>query len=79
MNLTFQDNGKGISSETLKHMFEPFFSTKIGKGGTGLGMSIVENLVTKSLGGHVSVQSTQGAGTVVTVNIPRCAPTSGGE
>ncbi len=79
VNLTFQDNGKGISSETLKHMFEPFFSTKIGKGGTGLGMSIVENLVTKSLGGHVSVQSTQGAGTVVTVNIPRCAPTSGGE
>ena len=79
VNLTFQDNGKGISSETLKHMFEPFFSTKIGRGGTGLGMSIVENLVTKTLGGHVSVQSTPGAGTVVTVNIPRRAPTSRGE
>lgn len=79
VNLTFQDNGKGISEETLKHMFEPFFSTKIGKGGTGLGMSIVENLVTKTLGGHVSLQSTLGAGTVVTVNIPRCAPKAGGE
>jgi signal transduction histidine kinase len=79
VTLTFQDNGKGISEETLKHMFEPFFSTKIGKGGTGLGMSIVENLVTKTLGGHVSVQSTLGAGTVVTVSIPRCAPNSRGE
>lgn len=79
VNLTFQDNGKGISAETLTHMFEPYFSTKIGKGGTGLGMSIVENLVTKTLGGHVSVQSTPDVGTVVTVNLPRCAPTTGGE
>ena len=79
VNLTFQDNGKGIYADTLKHMFEPFFSTKIGKGGTGLGMSIVENLVTKALGGHVSVQSTPDVGTVVAIRIPRCAPTAGSE
>jgi PAS domain S-box-containing protein len=79
VNLTFQDNGKGISADTLKHMLEPFFSTKIGRGGTGLGMSIVENLVTKTLGGHVSVQSTPDVGTVVAIRIPRRAPTAGSE
>ena len=79
VNLTFKDNGKGISAETLKHMFEPFFSTKIGKGGTGLGMSIVENLVTKTLGGYVTVRSTPDVGTEVAVRIPRCAPTAASE
>ncbi len=79
VHLRFQDNGKGISAETLQHMFEPFFSTKIGKGGTGLGMSIVENLVSKTLGGTVSVKSTVGEGTVVTVTIPRSVPSAKGE
>lgn len=79
VDLRFQDNGRGISPETLEHMFEPFFSTKIGTGGTGLGMSIVENLVTKTLGGRISVQSTLGKGTVVTVSLPLQAPrTEGG-
>jgi signal transduction histidine kinase len=79
VELRFQDNGKGISRETLEHMFVPFFSTKIGKGGTGLGMSIVENLVTKTLGGRVAVQSTLGEGTVVTVSIPLQAPRTEGD
>ena len=51
-----------------------FFSTKIGRGGTGLGMSIVENLVTKTLGGHLAVQSTVGRGTAITITLPRHAP-----
>ena len=46
----------------------------IGRGGTGLGMSIVENLVTKTLGGQLSLQSVVGRGTTLTVTLPRHAP-----
>jgi signal transduction histidine kinase len=74
VRLEFSDNGKGIVPEILEHMFEPFFSTKIGRGGTGLGMSIVENLVTKTLGGQLALQSVVGRGTTITVTLPRDAP-----
>ncbi len=74
VTLTFQDNGKGIAAPVLEHLFEPFFSTKIGKGGTGLGMYIVENLVHKTLGGRLRVLSTVGVGTTVIVTLPRSAP-----
>ena len=74
VRLEFSDNGKGIAPAILEQMFEPFFSTKIGRGGTGLGMSIVENLVTKTLGGHLAVQSTVGRGTAITITLPRHAP-----
>jgi PAS domain S-box-containing protein len=72
--LTFADNGCGIAPETLKKMFEPFFSTRIGSGGTGLGMPIVENLVTKTLGGTLTVESTPGKGTTFQITLPLVAP-----
>jgi signal transduction histidine kinase len=70
VKLQFEDNGVGISKENLAILFEPFFSTKIGKGGTGLGMAIVANLVQKTLGGEVSVQSTPGMGTRFDILLP---------
>lgn len=72
--LNFSDNGVGISPENLTRMFEPFFSTKKGKGGSGLGMGIVENLVQKTLGGSIRVQSELGLGTVFEVHLPLVAP-----
>ena len=74
VQLDFSDNGRGIGAATLGKMFEPFFSTKIGQGGTGLGMSIVENLVTQTLGGSISVQSTLGVGTAFHIRLPLHAP-----
>jgi PAS domain S-box-containing protein len=74
VSLRVSDNGQGIAPETLAKMFEPFFSTRIGQGGTGLGMSIVENLVKTTLGGTLEVQSTVGVGTVVSITLPRSAP-----
>ncbi len=74
IHMTFTDNGIGISEANLARLCEPFFSTKIGKGGTGLGMSIVENLVRKSLGGQLYLASTVGAGTVFTIDFPVQAP-----
>jgi len=63
------DNGSGISPEDLKHIFEPFFSTK-GEFGTGLGLSITYGIVEK-LGGNISVESQLGSGTCFTVILPR--------
>lgn len=74
VHLTFRDNGRGIDTETLAHIFEPFFSTKIGAGGTGLGMAIVENLVTRTLSGEMSIRSTVGVGTTIEVTLPLKAP-----
>ena len=73
-----RDNGKGMSQEVLKHIFEPFFSTKkgpdeSGKGGTGLGLSRCLDIV-KEHGGKVSVASTEGKGTAFTLWLP-VAPT----
>mgnify|MGYP000891278366 FL=1 len=53
-----------------EQMFLPFFSTKIGRGGTGLGMSIVDNLVKKTLGGNLHVQSAPGEGSVFRLELP---------
>ena len=72
--LRFADNGVGMSEATLAQLMKPFFSTKIGQGGTGLGMSIVNNLVTKSLAGKLSVSSHLGIGTTFAVTLPRCLP-----
>ncbi len=64
-----QDDGVGIPEEHLAHIFDPFFSTKMGAG-TGLGLSITYGIVQK-LGGEVAVQSTVGEGTRFTVSLPR--------
>lgn len=70
IHMTFADNGIGISEANLARLCEPFFSTKIGQGGTGLGMSIVENLVRKALGGKLQLASTPGVGTTFTIDFP---------
>jgi PAS domain S-box-containing protein len=72
--LQFEDNGVGISPAHLERLFEPFFSTKHGKGGTGLGMGIVDNLVRKSLGGSIAVTSTEGKGSYFELSLPLVAP-----
>jgi len=63
-----RDSGVGISEENLKHIFEPFYSTK-GEFGTGLGLSITYDLVQK-LGGSIDVRSKLGEGTTFTVSLP---------
>ncbi len=71
ISLSFCDNGCGMPQDVLERVFQPFFSTKIGKGGTGLGMAIVENLARKALGGDLQVTSTPGEGTRIDIQLPR--------
>ena len=66
------DNGKGMPPEVLKHIFEPFYSTKADKG-TGLGMFITYGIV-RRLGGEIHVESEEGRGSVVRVTLPLVPP-----
>ncbi len=73
------DNGRGMDAATLAQLFKPFFSTRIGQGGMGLGMPIVDRLVHKTLGGQIAVRSTPGQGTVFEIRLPRVAPGANGD
>jgi signal transduction histidine kinase len=66
-----RDFGRGIAPDDLDHVFEPFFTTGRGRGGTGLGLPIVRNLVTESLNGEISISSRLGEGTEVLLTLPR--------
>ncbi len=68
VQVTITDNGVGMSQETLKHIFEPFFSTKKGYG-TGLGLSITYGIIQK-LGGKIEAESQLGKGTTFRVLLP---------
>lgn len=70
VKIMFSDDGRGISAEHLRRIFEPFFTTKLGQGGSGLGLSIVHNIVTDLLGGNIEVNSTPGSGTHITLRLP---------
>lgn len=62
MRLQYEDNGKGMSEESLEKVFDPFFTTRKGKGGTGLGMNIVYKLIKDSLHGTIECKSEIGKG-----------------
>ena len=69
VSLSISDDGSGISEKDLKRVFEPFFSTKTGKGGTGLGLSITYGLV-EQIGGKIEVKSELNKGTTFTIILP---------
>jgi signal transduction histidine kinase len=69
VSVWIEDDGMGIPEDHVKHIFDPFFSTKKGSG-TGLGLSITYGIVQK-LGGDIKVRSRIGVGTRFTVTIPR--------
>jgi PAS domain S-box-containing protein len=68
--LSVSDSGTGIAREVLDKVFEPFFTTKETGKGSGLGLSMVYGFVRQS-GGQVTIDSAPGAGTVVTLYLPR--------
>ncbi|MEH3148429.1 MAG: HAMP domain-containing sensor histidine kinase [Methylobacterium frigidaeris] len=70
IRLLFRDDGAGIAPEHVGRVFDPFFTTRRGQGSTGLGLQIVHNLVTATLGGRISLASEPGSGTCFTLDLP---------
>lgn len=74
VTMRFQDDGIGMDASMQARVFEPFFTTRLGQGGSGLGLSISRNIATRMLGGSLQVQSTPGEGSCFTLEFPRTAP-----
>jgi signal transduction histidine kinase len=69
VTLTVRDEGHGIAPEHLPHLCEPFFSTKINEGGSGLGLYI-SNFIVNEHHGRMEFSSTVGTGSTVTIHLP---------
>ncbi|PML81455.1 sensor histidine kinase [Enterovibrio norvegicus] len=61
VSIVYHDTGKGLDENAQKRIFEPFYTTRLGKGGSGMGMHIVYNLIVNTLQGEISVRSDNGA------------------
>lgn len=82
LRLSVNDNGPGIAPEHLPHLLEPFFTTRAGQGGTGLGMTVVHNTV-RDAGGALDLRTAPGEGTRFDLYLPwqsaeGAAPAGGG-
>lgn len=75
VEIVVRDTGPRIPATALPRIFEPFYTTKAG--GTGLGLPIARRIVEEH-GGHITVESHEGAGTCFTVSIPVHSNTAGG-
>jgi len=65
-----RDEGTGMDSETMKHVFEPYYTSKPAGKGTGLGLFITYGIV-EAIGGVITVKSQPGGGTTFTIYLPR--------
>ncbi|MBF0109963.1 MAG: DUF3365 domain-containing protein [Magnetococcales bacterium] len=68
--LIYQDNGRGMNADAVKRLYEPFFTTRRGQGGSGLGMHVVYNQVTQVLKGSIACQSAIGEGVLFVIKFP---------
>lgn len=69
--LEYSDDGKGISEINMKEIFTPFFTTRRGTGGSGLGLSIVYNIITGTLKGSITAESIEGQGVQFRLVFPK--------
>lgn len=69
--LEVEDYGKGMPADHVDRVFDVFFTTGRDRGGSGLGMAIVHNLVTTALQGQIECESAPGKGTRFTMTLPR--------
>ncbi len=72
--ISVADNGAGIAPELTARVYDPFFTTRLGSGGSGLGLHVTHNIVTGVLGGRIELHSEVGAGSTFTLALPTVAP-----
>ncbi|NOG54494.1 MAG: HAMP domain-containing protein [Planctomycetes bacterium] len=70
IDIEVRDSGIGIDPQVLPHIFEPFYSTKGGESGVGLGLAVVYGIVNRH-GGTITVDSKAGSGTTFHLSLPR--------
>jgi signal transduction histidine kinase len=75
--LRVSDNGVGMTPEVAAQVYEPFFTTARARGGTGLGMPIVQQLVDRAFGGTIRCETEIGRGTTWWIELPIDVPTAG--
>ena len=73
LHLHYQDNGHGITPQAIEQLFTPFYTTKANQGGTGLGTHIIQNLVTDTLDGTITVASEENQGLSYDIEFPEMA------
>lgn len=76
VKLTVSDDGQGMGAEVVAKAFQPFFTTRLGSGGTGLGLYLVKQLVQESLAGRLALDSQPGQGTRFQIFLPLVAPSA---
>jgi signal transduction histidine kinase len=69
--LAYTDTGVGMDGEQKARIFDPFYTTRRGSGGTGLGMNIVYNLVTQTLKGSILLETSPGHGAMFLLTLPK--------
>lgn len=74
IEMRYSDNGAGIAEEHIKKIFDPFFTTKRGNGSSGLGLNVIFNIIHKTMGGSITVESELGVGTTFIVCFPQTSP-----
>ncbi len=74
VEILYSDDGVGIPAADRSRVFDPFFTTRMGQGGSGLGLSIVLNLVRDLLGGDLDLSAGEPGGTTFRLRLPRVAP-----
>lgn len=70
LHILYSDDGRGMSPEVLERIFDPYFTTRSGSGGSGLGMHIVKTIVTSELQGRIECASEPGNGTRFIITLP---------
>lgn len=72
VRITVRDDGRGVDGEAIRHLFDPFFTTRAAEGGTGLGLSVAHRIITDHHG-TIDIDSRPGEGTLVSVELPLAA------
>jgi signal transduction histidine kinase len=70
IEIKVRDNGNGIPQKNLDKIFQPFFTTKPTGQGTGLGLSLAFDIITKGHGGELKVETKEGEGSEFIIQLP---------
>jgi two-component system NtrC family sensor kinase len=68
--IDYRDNGIGMDEEIRRRAFEPFFTTRRAKGGSGLGLYVIYNIITQQMAGTIHIVSAPGTGTLFHIDCP---------